>query len=80
MIKLEISNMHVFICSCGLTIVRAEIPGFVVQSQRSLGVAPFLAEPAKEGERKERFRINLGDLNRPSAWRWTPPLRRVLIK
>jgi len=37
-----------------LTIVRAEIPGFVVQSQGSLGVAPFLAEPATENEREKK--------------------------
>jgi len=45
---------HAFICLCDLTIVRAEVPGFVVQSQRSLGVAPLLAEPATKKEKEKK--------------------------
>lgn len=52
---------------CNLTIVRAEIPGFVVQSQRSLVVAPLLAEPVTEKEKEKKgFVLIRGDLNRAS--------------
>lgn len=55
------------VCLCNLTIVRAEVPGFVVQSQRSLGVASLLAEPVTEKEREKKgFVLIRGDLNRAS--------------
>lgn len=59
---------------CNLTIVRAEVPGFVVQSQRSLGVASLLAEPVTEKEREKKgFVLIRGDLNRASAEVDSPP-------
>lgn len=47
--------------------MRAEVPGFVVQSQRSLGVASLLAESVTEKEREKKgLALIRGDLNRAS--------------
>lgn len=47
------AHTHAYQLLRNLTIVRAEVPGFVIQSQRSLGVAPLLAEPVTEKEKRK---------------------------
>jgi len=55
MIKFKIyEHIYALIYLRDLTIVRAEIPGFVVQSQRSLGVASLLTEPATKKKREKK--------------------------
>lgn len=53
-LNLKYTNIYAFIYLCDLTIVRAEVPGFVVQSQRSLGVAPLLSEPVTKKKREKK--------------------------